>query len=581
LRLRVVVAGTFALSAALILSPQARPYAMQGVSTSPATGTGIISGRVTAADTGAPLRRAQISLTGSSPRVTRSTGTDDNGRYEFTGLPTASYEITAWKTGYVRAAFGQRGSTEPGRPIPLTSGQTLNTINLTLPRGGVVVATVSDAYGEPLTGVRVDASRYDFVGGTRRLLSIGSTNETNDLGQVRISGLPAGEYYVGVSSGGSTSLGAAGDDRMYTPTFFPGTADFRQAQRVAVAPGTEVDVAFSVVAVRSTTITGAVHRADGSPIAIAPSTTAPTPGERRYSLTLRSTALVGTQPTRAIRTDANGRFSIENVLPGDYVIEGRAQTAATTIDGAGTSHIQLVTAVDSEFARVPLTADGSAILDVDVVMRRAADIRGQLRFDTGKVPGDKSPQDLSVVVSPTGVEQALARGSTIMHDDYSFEIVGGVMTGLLRLQNPAIDWSTKSVVIDGKDVTHTPTAFEPGRSYRNVEVTLTQKRATVNGTVVDSRGRAAADRVVVLFTEERDWWYPRSPVVMTARSDTSGRFTIARLPDGNYLIAALETFPAGAEQDADTLATLVPRTTRVTLGEGETRTITVTSEDVR
>jgi hypothetical protein len=576
----VIVAGIFALSAALILSPHAHSYASQAVSTPPAVGTGVISGRITAADNGAPLRRAQIYLTATSPRVTRSTGTDDNGRYEFTNLPAANYEIAAWKTGYVRTAFGQRESTEPRRPIPLTSGQTLNNINLTLQRGGVVVATVSDAYGEPLTGVRVDASRYDFAGGNRRLLSTGSANETNDLGQVRISGLPPGEYYVGVSSGGSTSLGAAGDDRIYTPTFFPGTADFRQAQRVAVAPGTEVDVAFSVIAVRPTTIKGAVHRADGSAIAVAPSTTVPTPGERRYSLTLRSTAIVGTQTNRAIRTDVNGRFSLENVLPGDYVIEGRALTASTVIDG-GTSHIQLQPAVDSEFVRVPLTADGSAIPDVDVVMRPGADIRGQLRFDTGRNPGDKSPRDLAVSVYPTGVEQALSMGSTTMRDDYSFDIVGVVATGLLRLQNSASGWSTKSVVIDGKDVTQTPTAFEPGRSYQNVEITLTQKRATVIGTVVDRRGRAAADRVVVLFAEERAWWYPRSRGVFSTRSDESGRFTIATLPDGSYLIVALDAFPAGAEQDAETLATLVPRATRLTLGEGETRTIRLMSEDAR
>src|SRR5262245_36454625 len=66
------------------------------------TGTAILRGRVVAADTGQPLRKAQVRLLPnfpgasgpiSGPMAGRATSTDNNGRYEFKELAAGRYMV--------------------------------------------------------------------------------------------------------------------------------------------------------------------------------------------------------------------------------------------------------------------------------------------------------------------------------------------------------------------------------------------------------------------------------------------------------------------------------------------------------
>src|SRR4051812_33074759 len=58
-----------------------------------ATSTAGIRGRVIAADTGRPLRRAQVRTTSLDTRETRLTSTDGEGRYELKELPGGRYRV--------------------------------------------------------------------------------------------------------------------------------------------------------------------------------------------------------------------------------------------------------------------------------------------------------------------------------------------------------------------------------------------------------------------------------------------------------------------------------------------------------
>ena len=78
-----------------------------------------IRGRVVAADTGAPLRRAQVRLSAAEVRVNRSATTDAEGRYEFPELPAGRYNIFVTRSGFVSLSFGQQRPFEQGRPLDL------------------------------------------------------------------------------------------------------------------------------------------------------------------------------------------------------------------------------------------------------------------------------------------------------------------------------------------------------------------------------------------------------------------------------------------------------------------------------
>ena len=70
--------------------------------------TGSVSGRVVGAD-GAPLKGVRVSITGSDKPVT----TGDNGRFAFTNLPAAHYDVSAELAGH--HDFRRRYVVEAGR----------------------------------------------------------------------------------------------------------------------------------------------------------------------------------------------------------------------------------------------------------------------------------------------------------------------------------------------------------------------------------------------------------------------------------------------------------------------------------
>src|SRR5262245_40699782 len=90
-----------------------------------ATGNRRIRGRVVRADTGAPLRGAQVLLEGQPPLIRRAT-TDDEGRYELTDLPAGRFVLQASQGGYVTLSYGQRRPLEAGRPLVLGEAQVIS-----------------------------------------------------------------------------------------------------------------------------------------------------------------------------------------------------------------------------------------------------------------------------------------------------------------------------------------------------------------------------------------------------------------------------------------------------------------------
>src|SRR5262245_61356367 len=73
------------------------------------TGTAVIRGRITAADTGRPLRRASIRLTSPTlGREGKTASTNADGRYEIKELPAGRYSLTVTRSGYLSLRYGQR-----------------------------------------------------------------------------------------------------------------------------------------------------------------------------------------------------------------------------------------------------------------------------------------------------------------------------------------------------------------------------------------------------------------------------------------------------------------------------------------
>src|SRR5262249_46593535 len=143
-------------------------------------------------------------------------------------------------------------------------------VDFALPRGSVIAGRIVDEFGDPAADVQVMAMRYQFMQGTRRLMPAGRGATTNDIGEFRLFGFPPRQYYVSaVMPRGVMFTDSTTDDRSgYAATYYPGTANVAEAQRVAVAIGqTITDLNFALVQTRTARVSGTAVDSSGRPIA--------------------------------------------------------------------------------------------------------------------------------------------------------------------------------------------------------------------------------------------------------------------------------------------------------------------------
>jgi hypothetical protein len=128
--------------------------------------TSSISGRVTTADTGAPVRGAEVRLA-MDGRFSRLVMTNGEGRFELRNLPAGEYRLTVSKTGFISLEYGQQRPFETPSTITLGEGQSA-TGNVALLRGGAIFGRVLDEFGDPSVGTRVQVLRNRAESGGRR-----------------------------------------------------------------------------------------------------------------------------------------------------------------------------------------------------------------------------------------------------------------------------------------------------------------------------------------------------------------------------------------------------------------------------
>ena len=146
-----------------------------------------------------------------------------------------------------------------------------------------------------------------MVRGQRRLQSMGPGDQTDDMGEFRVYGLPPGDYYVTASTGPADSV------RRGPPIYYPGprASPKRKASLSRSARGIR---RLPAPAVSQCAGIGIVFNASGAPV--------------QASVQLSSEA-VGLGPafeqagnpqafTLIADTGADGRFAIEDVPPGPY-----------------------------------------------------------------------------------------------------------------------------------------------------------------------------------------------------------------------------------------------------------------------
>ncbi|MEP6918401.1 MAG: carboxypeptidase-like regulatory domain-containing protein [Acidobacteriota bacterium] len=509
------------------------------------TGTGAINGRIAAADSGMPLRRAKVSLETGNPLESRETTTDLDGRYEFTDLAAGQYRVSASKGSYVPLEYGQRKAFERGNPIDLTEGQVAQKVDITLPRGGVITGVLLDDVGDPAVGVRMTAMRQQYRDGKRALVSIGRAVETNDVGQYRLYGLASGSYFLGALPSTANTAIPLFNSPSGAPTYYPGTVSEMEAQRVTVQPAQERTLPdFTLVPSRAVKVTGTATNATGGPV--------------QMVMIMSTSQMSGSNPMPGMKMGAvkpDGSFQLTNVAPGEYMI------MATSNAGSG----------DQEISATPLTVAGEDITGVTLHTTSGFRATGQIMFEQGVPPAGVSPAALTLMAAPSSsvMTGTMARGT--IRDDWTFEIKGLAGQRLFRF-GPGLPsgWMIQSVFQGQTDLTDKP--LDVTEDVDRVLITLTNRPARISGRVVDDRGKPVTDCSVVIFPDDAALWPPASTLYLRRlRPGDDGTFKTENLPAATYLVVAIESLEPGEENDTELLEQLRALTTRVMLGWGDAK----------
>ena len=444
----------------------------------------VIRGTVIENQTGRPLARTEIALepVPGTPGEGSSGRTNTYGAFEFSGLASGSYLITASRAGFAPVQYGQKHWKAPGVPVVVETSGAANLI-IRLPRLGAITGSVLDENEVGLADHDVVAYR------AARPLQVAGRARTDDRGRYRLSGLEPGRYFVRTAA-------RQFEDAGYLPTFHRDTLRADEAAGVEVELDRDTpDINLHPIGGRLVTLSGQVV----PPAAINVSLVSDTGAENTMS-------------------DALGNFRFRPAAPGRY--ELYAQSAADPKTG-----------VQAAYQPLLLDRDRS---DIRLTLRPLPQVHFVFQDLEGK------PVDYHAVrvlarrkdLSGTGRTQMLELSADRLaflpgRWDLALEAPGYFVSRLSgpRLPPPGMaradGWN--ELLINGN--------IDP------VQFVLSAKPGSVRGTVLRS-GRAPAAGAPVYLEAFDPAAHRLLKEVQVTRADTHGQYRFDDLAPGSYVVVS-------------------------------------------
>ena len=487
----------------------------------PATGKAALSGTVvTDEQTPQPIKRAQISVSNTDLTVTRTTFTNDSGRFTTTGLPAGRYTLAASKAPYLRTNYGAKRYDRPGTPITLKEAEQMPNLTLRMTRGAVLSGTITDENGAPASGVSVRALQLRVQNGERTFVSVassGSTIETtDDRGMYRFFGLPPGDYTVSAQP-----RMTSGEIKAMTESEIRAVMQ-ALAQQTAQTPGTGAPPpALQQRDLDATTVAYAGVFYPGATVATSASTVTIAPGEERRGVDF---------PLKLVRT-------------------ARVEGIVVPPSGVAPQAVQIM--------MMPATAAGPAVSGAAIEMmamnRVVPGADGKFQF-TGVAPGDYTisarvngpgnvppgaPPPPPPPPPPPGGGQVMGFTRTVMAtggaEAVTMDFIGPAMGG-----GGPVFWGQADVSVDGNPITGISIAMQPG-------MTLTGK-VQFKGTRLVQDGDLSRIRLTLAPAPTGGGGALRLNMggLPVATVEANGQFKFTGVTPGRYRVSGLAPVPMGS-----------------------------------
>jgi len=475
-------------------------------------------------------------------RQQRVARTDADGKYEFADVAPGGYTMFVSKPPYIQENVGQLPP--DNKPLEIHGGETLDRVDVSLKRGGVITGRIVDEFGEPVSGVQARAVQARTVNG-RRDLQETNYAMTNDLGEFRMFGIVPGQYYLKArwQRVGMPIDGDSPDRTGYADTFFPGTLNAEEAQRLTVRAGETIgDLAMALSPVKTVRLEGSVADVNGR-----------APGQMNVLVT-KIEANGSGSITFGAPVKPDGTFIAGNLTPGDYML--RAQAMPPRKDSA-----TLKVAVGTEDVK-----------DVRLIAVPPSKVSGRVIVDPAQAQSLTNP--LQVMLMTVEHNMFMPMEPARVADDLSFEIAAAVGRYRINWMNLPPGWMVRTIRINATDVTDDDIEVKPGENISGIDIELTNKSGTIAGTVMARSGVPSTDYRLIVFAADKKLWTPTSRYFRMGGPDKDGRFKVTGLPPGSYSVVALERVEAAVPfNDPEFLQRISASADAVTLADGESRTI--------
>jgi hypothetical protein len=526
-------------------------------------GRAAIQGIVTKDPGGEPVKKVLVELIAENQKEggDYTATTTAEGAFQIQNILPGRYRLFAERTGFLD--IDKHHGRSEGRVLTLSAGQEVNDLQIRLQAAAVLRGRVTDEDGDPMAGAEVAALRQTFVSGHRHWEQVGS-ERTNDLGEYRIANLPAGNVFMSVNpppdfrsliaaggvAGEARNSGAPDNSQgtVYQTTYYPGTPERSQATPIQLRPGDEFPANFSLTPSPSLSIRGQV-------VNLPPRSSA------TIMLQSRDFRLV----TSGTEIHKDGSFVIRDVSPGSYTI-------IAAVDGAPVPMM----------ARQELQVGSSSVDGVRLMPQAGASLRGRLRVESNGRRFD--PEQIYLVLEPVdGEDDEIAipgeRFSNLAHVAANGEFVwSDVPPGTYYVQmignsgGSNEDWFVKAVIVGGRDLSDSGITVNGGMLV--MELVASANGAVVDGVVLDSKGEAVANALVVAVPEVR--MRGRVDRYRQTVSDQAGHFTLRGVRAGNYTLFAWESVDGQAYYNPEFLNIYESQGSALRLAEGERKAVQLT-----
>ena len=485
-------------------------------------------------ESGQPIPNATINVrkVGALGSMSRSIGTDQDGRFRADDLTPGSYSVGAYVPGYVPATDSvDRQYYRPGE-----------TVTLRMIKGGVISGTVTNMDGEPLIAARVLAVRVRDGEGRPIRGASGSSSfrQTDDRGIYRLYGLQAGSYLVQVGGGGGSYFPSSALDGD-APTYHPSTTRDAAAE-VTVRTGDEIggiDIRYR--GDRGHIVSGALSGSLGSD-------TAALGGPGVSVLLARTSGAIEANSYTPLRGGDRG-FALYGVPDGEYDLIAQMGVGTETSAASAPRRV-IVKGTDVtglELGLVPLsTIAGRVVLEGLSESERKGDCkekRGLAADDVVLI----ARRDEKVVEKEQSTSSILPPADGSPDGKGEFKIVS-LTAGRYRIETvlPTEDWFVRSITAPGpaasrqqNDIMNSGLAMSSGQRAGDLTVTIAEGASGLRGKVVPaSEGTSLPSRLRVhLVPAEAD---AMDAVLRYAEAavDSGGAFSLTNLAPGRYLLLA-------------------------------------------